>query len=228
MNETKNVLIAEDEPNIASKVKLLFLEHNYNCDVVSNIPDLFNALSQNKHYHLLILDRLLGTTDSADSIKILKNQYPLLKVFVLSAIDSASEKAKLIDDGADDYLSKPFDSTELIARSKSLLRRELTHTGNIEYSIAKLKIDLLNRSVSKDASPIALTSKEFLVLHTLAQTKGKVFSKAQLIEIVWGYSLENDTNVVESTMNSLRRKLESAQSGLAIKNTRNVGYWLED
>ena len=222
-----HILIAEDEPVIAKKVQLLIEELNWIPHLVSNIPDLLEALSATKtSFEVLILDRMLGSADSADYVSSIRQQYPALRIFVLSAIDSSPEKAKLIDAGADDYLAKPFESSEFQARLKSLMRRT-SGASKLSYEVANISLDLIHRSVSIEGHVLNLTAKEFLVLHALCGSIGKIFSKAQLIESIWGFSLENETNVVESTVNSLRRKLEQARARAQIKNTRFVGYWIE-
>ncbi len=228
MDNTAHIIIAEDEPIIASKVKDLISELSWTSDSVTNVPDLLEKLGSTKRaYDIVVLDRMMGGADSADYVANIRMQYPTLKIFILSAIDSSLEKAKLIDSGADEYLAKPFESTELKARLKALLRRSSNADANLNYSVANLSLDLIQRTVSINGEVLNLTAKEFLVLHALCSSIGKIYSKNQLIESIWGFSLENETNVVESTMNSLRRKLESAGSKVQIKNTRFVGYWVE-
>lgn len=228
MDKIFHILIAEDEPTIAGKVKLLVEELNWSPVVVHNIPDMLETLSSGRtQFDLLVLDRMMGGSDSADFVSTLRMQYPTLKIIILSAIDSSLEKAKLIDHGADDYLAKPFETTELQARLKALVRRSGTSTAHLNYEVANISLDLIQRSVSVEGSVLNLTAKEFLVLHALCSSIGKIYSKNQLIESIWGFSLENETNVVESTVNSLRRKLEQAGARALVKNTRYVGYWIE-
>ena len=228
MDKIFHILIAEDEPTIAGKVKLLVEELNWSPVVVHNIPDMLETLSSSKtQFDLLVLDRMMGGSDSADFVSTLRMQYPALKIIILSAIDSSLEKAKLIDRGADDYLAKPFETTEFQARLKALVRRSGTSSTHLNYEVANISLDLIQRSVSIDGNVLNLTAKEFLVLHALCSSIGKIYSKNQLIESIWGFSLENETNVVESTVNSLRRKLEQARARALVKNTRYVGYWIE-
>jgi len=228
MDKIFHILIAEDEPTIAGKVKLLIEELNWTPVVVHNIPDMLETLSASKtSFDILVLDRMMGGSDSADFVISLRMQYPALKMIILSAIDSSLEKAKLIDYGADDYLAKPFDSSEFQARIKALLRRSTNASNNLNYTVANIALDLMQRSVSINGLVLNLTAKEFLVLHALCSNIGKIYSKNQLIESIWGFSPENETNVVESTVNSLRRKLEQAGALAQIKNTRYIGYWIE-
>lgn len=223
-----NILIAEDEPTIAGKVKDLIFELGWLPALVTNIPDLLEKMNSAKSpYEVLVLDRMMGGADSADHVASIRMQYPTLKIFILSAIDSSLEKARLIDNGADEYMAKPFESVEFKARLKALIRRSAPLSSKVNYEVGNTSLDLILRNVSVNGVALNLTAKEFLVLHALCSSMGKIYSKNQLIENIWDFSLENETNVVESTMNSLRRKLENAGSEVQIKNTRFVGYWVE-
>lgn len=228
MDNPVNILIAEDEPIIASKVSNLVEELQWSPTVVSNIPSMLEVLSCSKMtFEIIVLDRMMDGSDSADYVTSIRMQYPTIKIFVLSAIDSSIEKAKLLDRGADDYLAKPFESAEFKARLKALMRRSALNPVNINYSLANISLDLIQRNISVNGKLLNLTAKEFLVLHALCSNVGKIFNKSQLIQSIWGFSLDNETNVVESTVNSLRRKLEHAGSKVQIKNTRYIGYWVE-
>lgn len=228
MDNHVNILIAEDEPIIASKVSNLVEELQWSPTVVSNIPSMLEVLSCSEMaFEIIVLDRMMDGSDSADYVTSIRMQYPTIKIFVLSAIDSSIEKAKLLDRGADDYLAKPFESAEFKARLKALMRRSALNPVNINYSLANVSLDLIQRNISVNGKLLNLTAKEFLVLHALCSNVGKIFNKSQLIQSIWGFSLDNETNVVESTVNSLRRKLEYAGSKVQIKNTRYIGYWVE-
>lgn len=225
-----NILVAEDEPIIASKIKSLIEELGWSCTVVHTIPRVLEVLDDKLiTFNAIVLDRILGNVDSADFLTSIKNYNSELKIFIVSAIDSSIEKANLIDSGADDYLAKPFESAEFKARLKALMRNARDpQKNNLNFKLGNTSFDLIQRIVSVDTLTLNLTVKEYLVLNLLSTNIGKIYSKNQLIEVVWGFSLENETNVVESTVNSLRRKLESAGSSLKIKNTRYVGYWIEN
>lgn len=229
MDQNIKVLIAEDEPIIANKIKGLVEELGWTPAVVHDLSDLYSALNQEMDtYHAIVLDRMLSNVDSADHVLTIRKQNPSIKIFILSAIDSSIEKAKLIDNGADDYLAKPFESIEFKARLKSLIRNSRAISlHSVSYTISNTSIDQIQRTVTINGKILSLTVKEFLLINTLGANVGKIYAKNQLIEKVWGFSLENETNVVESTVNSLRRKLESAGSLIKIKNTRFVGYWIE-
>jgi DNA-binding response OmpR family regulator len=142
---------------------------------------------------------------------------------ILSAIGTSSEKAALLDLGADDYLAKPFAGDELVARVRVLLRR-----NNPELKFGNLVLNSETRTMRVDEHETALQNKEYLLLRTLMQSPGKVFNKAYLYKKVWEMSEDVESNVVETTVNKLRRRLKDAGTSVQIKNVRNTGYWIEE
>ncbi|MBY0414330.1 MAG: response regulator transcription factor, partial [Bdellovibrionales bacterium] len=157
------IIVAEDEPFIAKKIQDLILELNWKPILVSDVPSLLETLAQTKvGFEILVLDRMLGSHDSADYVTTIRLNYPKLRIIILSAIDSSSEKAKLLDNGADDYLAKPFESSEFNARLKALMRRTAVPLERLHYEVANMSLDLIQRNVSVDGLVLALTVKEFL------------------------------------------------------------------
>ena len=174
---------------------------------------------------LLILDRILGDTDTAEHLQNIVEKFPTSRILILSAINSAKEKARCINLGADDYLGKPFSTEELIARANSLLRNPKTLVSVYEY--AGIVFELENYTASINKVNLNLSPKEFSLLMSLAKSPGKILSREFLLINVWKNSPDLQTNIVESTINSLRKKLSSVSATHKIKNTRFVGYWLE-
>jgi DNA-binding response OmpR family regulator len=175
----------------------------------------------------VILDRLLGHFDAKDLVKPIKNTWQTCSILVLSAINTPDEKSNLLDLGADDYLSKPFSTQELISRINALLRRSNKWNPNF-ISIGNVMLDLMKRSFTVDGKNHTPPAKEFLVLRLLVQTPGRVFNRGDIFETVWDGNRFAETNVVEATIVQLRRRLERAGANISIKNMRNVGYWVED
>lgn len=221
---SEKILIAEDESRLLDHLANLLTDEGFETIACASYIELESLIDfpVNK-YDLIMLDRLLDGKDSAELITKIKLDFPHTKILILSAINTPREKANLLDQGADDYLAKPFESEELIARIRVLLRRS--------YHSLKLGNTVLNsisRNLNVNNQEIVLTNKEFLLLKTLMQTPGKIFSKFFLYEQVWEIRTDIDTNVVETTINRLRRKLDETAANIKIKNARNIGYWIEE
>ena len=176
---------------------------------------------------VVILDRLLRQHDSLAHLKDIKESFPAAKVLILSAINTSNEKASALDLGADDYLGKPFSTTELLARVRALSRRLSAQAVPTHLRCGNLVLDIAARSALVGERKLNLPNKEFLVLRALAQQPGRVLKKATLVEQIWESSVEAETNVVEATITNLRRKLEDTSANVKIKNMRNAGYWIE-
>lgn len=222
----KRVFLVEDDKKLGQYLVEAFKNEGFVANWVTQASELETALEGTSPYHLVLLDRLLGNTDTKHSIERIKKKWPGSPVLVLSAINTPSERAELINLGADDYVGKPFSLQELVARAKALLRRPATpELQNIQ--IGNTLIDVLMRTVSVDGKMNTLPAKEFLLLKTLCSPAGRVFRKDDLLDLVWGVSPLAETNVVEATIAHLRRNLEALGASLRIRNMRNAGYWIE-
>lgn len=218
------ILIVEDEAKILEHISRTLDEEGFSTYTCASFRDLETILELPvKRFDVIVLDRLLNGKDSADLVGRIKTQLPDTQIMILSAINTSSEKATLLDLGADDYLAKPFDPTELVARIKVLLRRSKN-----ELRFSNLTLDIGARSMKVNEQELPLTNKEFMLLKTLLQEPGKVFNKQQLYTQVWDMSAEVESHVVEATINKLRKRLAEAGANAQIKNTRNVGYWVEE
>lgn len=218
------VLIVEDEEKLLDHLSKVLTQEGFSTVTCSSYRDLENHIQYpNDKFEVIVLDRLLHGKDSSDLVPSLRRTFPEVLVMILSAINTPAEKAALLDLGADDYLSKPFDGTELAARIRALLRR-----NRHELKIGNISLDLDHRTMKVEDRELPLTNKEFMLLRTLIQIPGKVFSKAFLCEQVWEMSAEADSNVVETTVNKIRKKMTEAGAKAHIKNTRNIGYWVEE
>lgn len=222
-----NILIVDDEPDILKKIVLLAESEAYPVKTATSIESLQALLTHKSFYpHVVVLDRLLHTTDSVSWIPKIKAVFADTRILIVSAIDTPMEKANALDAGADDYLAKPFSAPELIARIRALSRRKELSSEPTTV-VGKLSINKEDRIVKVDGQDLSLSQKEFLVLNLLSSHPGKVFPKETLLSKIWNAGDEVDTKVVEVTINNLRRKLERYDSAVSIKNVRNVGYWLE-
>lgn len=218
------VLIVEDEIKIQEYLAKTLTNAQFAVSACATLEELKEKISSLENlYDVIVLDRLLQGKDSAQLVEKIKREAPETRIIILSAIATAAEKASLLDLGADDYLAKPFDGDELIARVRVVLRRNKKH-----ISLGNLLLSFENRSVKVGERECALTNKEFNLLKTLILRPGKIFHKAYLYENVWEMSSDVESNVVEATANKLRHRLKDLGANLQIKNLRNVGYWIEE
>ncbi len=218
------VLIVEDEAKLLEHLSRILKAEGFLSFSCTSFRELENILdAPDKRFDVIVLDRLLHGRDSAELMGKIKLGLPKTQIIILSAINTSSEKANLLDMGADDYLSKPFDSDELVARIRALLRRSKN-----ELRFGNLVLDLNYRTIKVQDQELPLTNKEFALLRTLVQAPGKVFNKTFLHEQVWEMSTEVESHVVEATVNKLRKRLAEAGAQIQIKNTRHIGYWIEE
>lgn len=221
------IVIVDDENEILKRLQVLFESEGYEVFGLVSILELEKFLERKKlQPDLIVLDRMLNGTDSATLIPKIKNTFARTNVLVLSAIDTALEKAEALNAGADDYLAKPFSSIELMARVKVLTRRISLYNSET-LLIGNLEIKINDREARVNGRALNLTHKEFSVLHVLATTPGKVYSKESLLELVWKQSAGQESKVVEVAVNKIRKVLGDEKTQVSLKNIRNVGYWLE-
>lgn len=224
-----NVLIVDDEPEILKKVSLLVEENGFTVKTLSSFEGLDSFLKTKSFYpKVIVLDRILGGRDSIDLIQKIKATFDGVRILVVSAVDTALEKAKALNCGADDYLAKPFSAVELVARLNVLMRRDQVYIPSDVLKAGNLTLQMIDRTVLvEDKESLLLSHKEFQLLFLFASNPGKIFPKDSLMREVWKSSAEVESKVVEATMNNLRRKLEASGASIKIKNIRNVGYWFE-
>ncbi len=217
-----NIFLIEDDPKVQSFIHENLSSEGYAVTAFERIP----AFDQGgEEPALIVLDRLIGNQDTKDHLLAIKRRFPKTLILILSALNSPHEKAQVLDLGADDYLGKPFSVIELSARVRSLLRRgnrtpDYRQVGDLIFNVPE-------RTVTSHGRRVDLTNKEFQVLKCLSTQAGKVFTKFQLLDLVWESNLELESNVLEVTIMNLRRKLVEGRSTVEIQSKRNVGYWLE-
>lgn len=218
--------IAEDDFILSQHLATKASEMGFSTQILSRFEDLDQAVEKTSGPDLLILDRLMGHMDTKSLLPKIKSKWTNTGILVLSAISTPSEKAELLELGADDYMGKPFDSMELAARIKSLQRRQRVPAKPPVLVVGNVSLNLIERRVLVGSYELNLSGKEFVLLKTLAENPSKIWSKDQLLSHVWGQTTDMETNVVETTIGNLRRKLSEAQALISIKNTRNAGYWI--
>lgn len=218
------ILLVEDEKNVAAFIKKGLEEEFHTVDVAESGTEGFFMATSND-YDLMILDIMLPGISGIKLCKRLREKGIKKPILMLTVIDSVESKVKGLESGADDYLTKPFAFSELLARIKALLRR-IPDTV-YELSLNDLKIDLLTRRVFRGDKEIILTPKEFSLLEYLLRNKGRVLSRTQIIENVWGYNFDPNTNIVDVHIRFLREKVDIGFNKKLIHTARGAGYILK-
>jgi len=222
------VLVVEDEPAVARHLTESLRDMFDEVVPVERLEALDTLLNTEgaDFPAVIILDRLLYGIDSAARISKIRTKWPNSKVLVLSAVGGPVEKGRILDAGADDYVSKPFSMEELSSRIRVLLRRP-QNVSNPILALGNLVLNPLNQSVEVQKEKLELSRREFQLLSLLLNHPARVFSRIQLLDQIWDVQNYVESNVVEATVKNLRKKLESSKSNVKILSKRFMGYWIE-
>lgn len=221
------ILLAEDEVSLSKALKVILERNNYSVDQVYDGEEALSFLSAD-NYDCLILDLMMPKVDGITVLKTMRKEGNMLPVIILTAKSEVDDKVLGLDSGANDYLTKPFNSRELLARIRAITRSKENNEGD---SILKMGNTILMRDtfiLKTDSGETRLQSKEFQILELLMQNKNKLISTERLMEKIWGFDSEAEINVVWVYISNLRKKLASFDSNVEIKATRNAGYTLEE
>ena len=218
-------LIIEDEGRLAENIARSLRESaGYAVDVAGDGQEgLF--LAESNAYDIVLLDLMLPQMDGMQVLSRLREKKQQTPVLVVTARDDKESVVALLNAGADDYLTKPFDLGELLARAKALVRRGKGQ-GSPVLRVGDLEVNTVDRSVQRGGRLIALTAMEYRVLEYLAHRPGAVVSKTELLEHLYDYNWEKFSNVIEVYVSGLRRKLESGAGSQLIQTVRGQGYVL--
>ncbi len=223
--ENLSVLIVDDEPNIVQLAKLYLERDNFQVDSVGDGLQALEAI-QSHQPDLVVLDVMLPRLDGFEICRRLRAAGSQVPIIMVTARDEDIDKILGLELGADDYLTKPFNPRELVARVRAVLRRGISeptdHPSPIQ--IADLEIDLPGREVRLKGQTVDLRTQEFEVLRVLAENKGIVLSRDQLLNKAWGYDFYGQTRTVDVHIAQIRRKL--AQSQVKIETVTGIGYKL--
>jgi DNA-binding response OmpR family regulator len=221
------VLIVEDEPRLAENIARSLRESaGYAVDVAADGQEgLF--LAESNTYDVVLLDLMLPKMDGMQLRTRIRQAGQLTPVLVLTARDDKESVVALLNAGADDYLTKPFDLGELLARAKALIRRGKGQPSPV-LTIGDLQLNTVNRTVQRAGRTIMLTAMEYRVLEYLAHRARAVVSKTELLEHLYDYNWEKFSNVIEVYISGLRRKLDDGSDRQLIHTVRGQGYILQD
>lgn len=219
------ILLVEDERKVASFIVKGLQEEFYSVDHSENGADALKNL-QIYDYDLVITDIMMPGMDGFDFIKKVRSQGNSIPILVLTARDNTRDKVLGLDIGADDYLTKPFVFSELLARVRALLRRKSSVID--ELRVADLILEPLTHGVKRAGKSIELTPKEYALLEFLIRNKNRVITRTSIIEHVWNMHFDSDTNLVDVFISYLRRKIEDGFDSRIIYSVRGVGYIVKD
>jgi len=220
------ILIIEDDQKIAAFVHKGLKEAGFAVDVAADgVDGLFMA--QTNPYDVVIVDLMLPGLDGLSIIERLRRKKIQTPVIILSAKRSVDDRVKGLQAGGDDYLTKPFSFSELLARVQALIRRATQAGEPSALRVGDLKMDLLTREVFRGDAPIALPSREFALLEYLMRNAGRIISKTAILEHVYDYSFDPQTNVIDVLVCRLRNKVDKDFESKMIHTVRGMGYVLK-
>jgi DNA-binding response OmpR family regulator len=218
------VLVVEDERRLGEFLKQAFAECRYTSSWVRTRKEAADALAETP-FDVIVLDLSLPDGDGLELLREWRTNGFNEPVLILSARDSMEDRVNGLDFGADDYLAKPFSLEELLARIRSLVRRQSTVKQTL-LEHAGIRLDLLGHTVQVNGQPIDLTSREYALLEIFMQNHGRILPRTLITDKIWSSSYDVDTNLLDVYMSRLRAKLESASGKPLFKTVRGVGYQL--
>lgn len=220
------ILVVEDERQLAALIKKVLEREKYAVDMVYNGQEAL-AFAGTYAYDLILLDILLPEKNGYEVIRELRRKKIVSPVLMLTAMDAVEDKIQGLDLGADDYLTKPFDFGELLARIRALLRREAVEKA-VFLRAGDLILDPKTHRAERAGKKILLTTREYSLLEFLMRRKNHVLTRDVIIDHVWDSSFDSLTNIVDVYIRYLRKKLDTGFSRKLIQTIRGVGYMLRD
>ena len=220
------ILLAEDERDMNMLITKILKKEGYSVDSCFDGEEASEYL-RGADYDAAILDIMMPKKDGYKVVEELRNRGSEIPVIFLTAKDGIQDRVKGLDIGADDYLIKPFDFDEMLARIRAMTRRRGAHTSSI-IKIGDLEIDTAARSAKRGNRNIELSAREFSILEYLAANKGRVLSREQIESHVWNYEYEGGTNVVDVYISYLRKKIDAAGETKLIHTVWGTGWTLKE
>jgi len=222
-----HILVIDDDPKITALLKRTLVFNGYTVEAANDGKTGINIL-ENGHFDLVVLDIMMSGLNGWEVCRQIREYYDL-PILMLTARDEVEDRVKGLDTGADDYLVKPFAMTELLARIRALLRRGSKAGAQVViYSYADLSMDTGTREVIRNNRQVSLTAKEFELLKLFMENPRLVLSKELIMERIWGYDYQGESNVLEVYIVMLRNKLETCGEKRLIHTVRGAGYVLKE
>jgi len=223
--ECMKILIVEDDTEAASYIARGLAEVGHAADVATD-GDAALEMGRSADYDVAIVDRMLPKRDGLSVIATLRDRGKQMPILVLSALAQVDDRVKGLRAGGDDYLTKPYAFTELLARVEALGRRKQTAEFETVYRVGDLELDRLSQRVTRSGQPIVLQPREFRLLEYLMRNAGQVVTRTMLLENVWEYHFDPQTNVIDVHISRLRAKIDKAFDKPLLHTVRGAGYVL--
>jgi two-component system OmpR family response regulator len=221
------IIIAEDDQETAEFIQRGLEELGHNPVTAANGIDALHLLST-EQFDVAVIDRMLPGMDGLSVVRRARAAAIELPVLLLTALGRIEDRVTGLEAGADDYLVKPFAFSEFAARVNALARRRPLQPALTRLEHAGIQMDLLKRQVTREGRPVPLQPREFRLLEELMRESGKVVTRTMLLERVWNYHFDPQTNIVETHISRLRSKLNEGGKSDPIETVRGVGYRLDD
>lgn len=217
------LLLVEDERDLNASLTKLLKKQQYSVDAAFDGQEALDFLAV-ASYDLIILDIMMPHMDGFEFLERIRLQENPVPVLLLTARDAVTDKIRGLDLGADDYMVKPFEFDELLARLRVLLRRPQRHILSDQVEIGPIRLILSQKRVLKDGQAVNLTAKEYEVLEYLVRNQNQVLSREQIRHHVWDYEQEAESNTIDVLIKNIRRKLDSEGQPSLIQTRRGLGY----
>ncbi len=219
------ILLAEDEKALSKAIIKIFEKNNYSADAVYNGEDAL-AYLQSGCYDVAVLDIMMPKMDGITVLKKIRSQGSQVPILMLTAKSDIEDRVLGLDSGANDYLPKPFDTRELLARIRSITRSK--SETDTKLTVGNITLDRVTFELSSPKGSFRLANKEYQIMEYFMVNPRRVFSTDMLMEKIWGWDNETEINVVWVYISYLRKKLTALEADISIKSLRNAGYSLED
>jgi two-component system, OmpR family, response regulator len=219
------VLVVEDERRLAQLIRRVLEEEGHTVDTAHD-GDEGLTMALDASHDVIVLDIMLPGRDGISVCRELRQQKVDTPVILLTALDGVDDRVRGLDAGADDYLPKPFAFQELLARIRALGRRKVQAREPSELAVEDLVLDLRRRRAQRGKRTIDLSPKEFSLLEYLMRNDGRVVTRTQILDHLWGYDYDSESNLVDVYVAYLRRKVDKGEERSLIRTVRGVGYAL--